>query len=58
MAATWWRDLGVLGGVTPSGGKPLGEISSTGAELQGACEAVYFAFAFIEGRLCADYLVI
>ena len=55
MAATWRRDLGVLGGVTPSGGKPLGEISSTGAELQGACEAVYFAFAFIEGRLCADY---
>ena len=58
MAATWRCDLGVLGGVTPSGGKPLGEISSTGAELQGACEAVYFAFAFIEGRLRADYRVI
>ena len=40
MAATWRRDPGVLGGVTPPGGKPLGEISSTGAELQGACEAV------------------
>ena len=58
MAATWRRDLGVLGGVAPSGGKPLGEISSTGAELQGACEAVYFAFDFIEWRLCADYMVI
>ena len=49
MAATWWRDLGVLGGVTPSGGKPLGEISSTGAELQGACEAVYFFLLSLEG---------
>ena len=37
-----------------SGALPLGDISSTEAELRGACEAINIALTFVRGHLCAD----
>jgi hypothetical protein len=38
--------------------RPLNDVTSTKAELQGACEAINVALAYVKGQLGADDLAI